>query len=212
MLALFCLVMPSVSEAGIFTCPAANGGKVFQDRPCEKQIRSIENLVRRTSRLPAGMHESWFTKPEQATAQAYCDKQGCECGDITRTFEGGLAQAVSDALYVDGNWLRYEASVVKWQSVRPNTAKAWVLQRDMDEAACEVQMSQRTLREYSGKVMTSVKRKTRRAKELGYINETFCNGSSPQACSYFEAIELYQRLSTDIKALRTGRDGQVTVN
>ena len=203
-----CLVTSTASQAGIFACPAGDGSKVFQDRPCEQQIRSIENLVRRTSRLPADMHESWFVKPEQATYQAYCDKKGCECGDIMQTFDGGLAQAVSDALYIDGNWLRYEESVVKWQSARHQTARAWVLQRDMDEAACEVQMSQRTLTEYTGKVMTSLKRKVQRAEELGYTNASACDGSSPQACSYFEAIGLHQRLAVDIKALRTGRNGR----
>jgi len=210
-LALY-LITTTTSQAGIFACPTAAGSKVFQDRPCEQQIRSIENLVRRTSRHPAGMHESWFVKPEQATDQAYCDKKGCECGEITRAFDGGLAQAVSDALYIDGNWMRYEASVVKWQSARHQTAKAWVLQREMDEAACEVLMSQRTLHEYTGKVMTSLKRRVRRAKELGYINASVCDGANPQACSYFEAIGLRQRLATDIKALRTGRDGQTSVN
>jgi len=106
------MVEASPVNAGIHACPMPSGGTIYQDRPCDEDARSPTAPVQRTrSELPTiGLHSSWFERPMHAGDRAFCDKRGCECGQLENKFEFGLAQAVADALYIDGNWHRLAKS------------------------------------------------------------------------------------------------------
>lgn len=195
------------SQAAINACRSDDGTVVFQDQPCAQTntTRHTTTRVDRDERPPAGMHESWFERPEAATSEASCDRLGCRCGALARSFDGGLELAVADALYLDGAWHRHETEVAALTNASSSASDAAIQQARPDIAACEVMMAQATLRKHMRTVITRLHRQAREAEERGFDDPAECNAGDPVACEYLDAMALYQRMQGDVKALQLSR-------
>ena len=195
------------AHAGIYACPAPGGGTIFQDRPCSEAAKTKNvNPPESRSDLPVfGLHDSWFERPMHASDRAFCDKRGCECAQLEDTFESGLAQAVADALYIDGNWHRYETGVDSWLNSRTSAAETYVMQLEVQDAACEVMMAQETIRMFANDVLRVLQRRADQAIASGYDDPSVCDGSSEKACTSYTHYELYKRMVLDLQALELER-------
>lgn len=199
---------PGTSPGAIFACPSGDT-TIFQDRPCpiEKQA---ETVTRQTHRYPLSIDESWFDLPEKANERAFCDRKGCECGRLERKHQNSLAQAVADALYLDGSWHRYESSYNAWLDSPTGSAQAFEARNQMLEASCEIMMSQTLLRKFGDDVMKSLAKRVRTAEERGFDVEQPCLDGVADACAFFDSVQLRGRLQKDAAALRTARGAEYT--
>ena len=192
-------------SAAIFACPSANGDAViYQDRPCPvaQPVATAKATVRQ---LPLGIHKSWFVMPEQADERAFCDRRGCECGRIERKHRGGLARAVADALYLDGSWQRYESAYQQWFDSPSTSTGGYLKREDMQNAACEIMMSQQLLRTFADSVIAELQKQVRLAREKGFDNPEPCERGEDQACALFQSVELYRQLVIDAQVLSHSR-------
>ena len=205
LLALIMWVLPA--HAGIHACPTPGGGTVFQDRPCSDDTKPLTiNEPETRSELPLfGLHDSWFERPIHASDRAFCDKRGCECGQLEDKFESGLAQAVADALYIDGNWHRYETGVDSWLNSKTTAAETYVLQLEVQDAACEIMMAQETIRMFANDVLRVLQRRADQAMASGNDKPSACNGYSEKACASYANFELFRRMVIDLQALELER-------
>lgn len=196
------------ARAAIHACPTADGTTVFQDRPCERIAPAARERRARRPDTPVGLHPSWFERPARARERAWCDERGCECGAQERRFDGRLALAVSDALYLDGAWHRYERSAAALDDVANDDEAALDrLRRQLEEAACEVQMAQRTLHAHAERVLGALRARARAAEERGFDDPAACDAGGLDACEYLGDVELYRRMLDDLAALRLPRGG-----
>lgn len=211
------------SNAAIHACPTLDGSVQYQDRPCSTRtstndragqgkgslrtdVGSAAGGAARRRPPPAGIDESWFEKPAEGSYTALCDDNGCECGSLERTFDFGLEIAVADALYLDGAWHRYDAALQ--ESSAPSgdrTPDAFALRAELEDAACEINIAQSTLRRFADRVLMELRRRARDAVDLGRDAPSACDGFSESACRDFESLQLYQRMLVDAKALQTPR-------
>ncbi len=179
---------------------------VFQDRPCPIDTDQRNESVRQQAPdFPLSIHASWFEIPAQAEERAFCDRNACECGKLEKRHKGALAQAVADALYMDGSWHRYESSVDAWLQAPASSAKTFDLREQMIETTCNIMMAQTILRTYASDVVNGLKQRKRTAEERGFDVEGPCIQGIPDACEYLASIELYERLKTDATALQRKR-------
>ncbi|MGQ7846191.1 hypothetical protein ACUNV4_17030 [Granulosicoccus sp. 3-233] len=205
LLSLQLLGLPDTSIAAIYTCPAADGSTIFQDRPCPQKA-SAGTDSRAVRKLPFDIHPSWFELPEQAEERAFCDRRRCECGLHEREHGSALARAVADALYMDGGWHRYQVSYQLWRNEPAASARNPQLNAAMQEAACSVMMSQQLLRDFSDEVSEELRHRVRSAEERGFDEAGPCEADVEQACDYLDSVELYQRLLLDARALQSPRE------
>jgi len=196
---------PNPVLAAIYTCPAHDGSTIFQDRPCP-QGQSDAASSSKTRKLPLGIHPSWFELPEQAEERAFCSRRRCECGLQEREHGTSLSQAVADALYMDGGWHRYQTSFQLWRDEPASSARNPQLRADMQEAACNVMMSQQLLRDFAADVTEKLQRSVRTAEERGFDQPGPCEAGVEQACEFLDSVQLYQRLLSDARALQLPRD------
>ncbi|ASJ74384.1 DUF4124 domain-containing protein [Granulosicoccus antarcticus] len=199
------LLIPDVTQAAIYSCATSNGGRIFQDRPCPIVIQQ-KTPVKTQRLMPFGIHESWFELPQQAQGRAYCDRRRCECGELQRSFNGSLDQALADALYIDGGWHRYETSYKLWLAAPGSSKARHDYTRQMEDAACNVMISQQLLREYAEEVTERLRQKARLAEEYGFDQPEPCQDQIREACSYLDAVELLQRIQSDARALQIPRE------
>ncbi len=204
-LSLLLLGLPDGVQATIYSCSTGNGGIVFQDIPCPMTPRKNKPVPKK-HRLPFDIHESWFELPGQAEGRAYCDRRRCECGDMQRKLDGSLDRAVADALYMDGGWHRYETSYQLWIDSPASAASTPDLRDQMVEDACNVMISQQLLRKYGNEVRSRLRQKVLVAEERGFDQPEPCNAGINEACSYLNAVKLYQHMLADARALKTSRD------
>jgi len=196
------------AHAGIYACPLPSGGTVYQDRPCEDAAKpGRSTAVPDTgSALPTiGLHSSWFERPTHAADRAFCDKRGCECGDIENKFESGIAQAVADSLYIDGNWHRYETGVDNWLNANGTAAESYEMQLEVQAAACEVMMAQEAIKQFADGVLRVLQKRADEAIDAGYDDPSVCDGNNDEACSLNVKLELFRRMLIDIRALELER-------
>ena len=206
LLALASSLPATTADAAIHACPTEDGTTVFQDRPCERR-ESVAAAARPTrARAPAGLHESWFTRPAGADVFASCDEHGCRCDAIARPFDSGLPLAVADALYLDGAWHRLEEALAARRRDAFDGPPPATLDRRVDEAACDVMMSQRILRTHATDVLAGLRRRARETEERGYDDGIACETGDVVACEHVDALALYRRMVADLIALRTPRD------
>lgn len=214
-LAVCAALAPTPIPAGIHTCPTASGGTQFQDRPCDRlpdtaqtdrsALRQADDAAARWSRpAPAGIDESWFERPSEIPYEALCDSKGCECGAMRLVFKAGLPIAIADALYLDGAWYRYEASVQAWRDASTST-ESFAARTEVEDSACDVLMAQRTLMLFADSTIASLARRARDAEDLGRDTVESCDGFSENACQDFESYMLFQRLTIDLEALSDPR-------
>lgn len=190
-------------ETAIFACQSGQT-VVYQDRPCPQE-KPQENARKSGYNFPLSIHESWFDLPEQAIERAFCDRRGCECGRIEKKHHDTLIQSIADALYLDGSWHRYDTVHQAWLESAAATTKAYELKDQMLEATCEIMMSQTLLRNYADDAIKILKKRVRTAEELGFDVELPCEQGIPQACEFYESVQLLNRLITDASALRQER-------
>ena len=193
-------------SAAIFACETGQS-VVYQDRPCPLK-KAVKTDKKTTLGNPLSIHESWLVIPEQTAERAFCDKHGCECGNHQIKHSGSLAQAVADALYLDGSWHRYNSSRQAWLEAPSSSAQSHVHRDQMEEAACDVMMSQTILKQYADAVIHRLKKQVLEAEERGFDVETPCLQGSPQACALFQSVQMYKQLQIDAKALKRERTNE----
>jgi len=204
--ALSLLLLSPVGDvsAAIHACTTADGSTIFQDRPCPRRV-PVESNAMVSARAPLGIHDSWFVKPEQSQGRAFCDKRGCECEKHERSHNGSLTRAVADALYMDASWHRYEVSEALWQETPVNSSRRYDRRADLIEASCSVMMSQQLLKQFADPTLTELRNKAQEAEERGYDIPDVCDSGDMTACDYYDAAELFKRLSRDAHALQRSR-------
>jgi len=205
--ALVGMAYPVTGSAAIYACLSGNT-TVFQDRPCE--VEQLPATAReRAPELPLSIHESWLEIPEQADEEAFCDRRGCECGRSQRKHQNALAQAVADALYLDGSWHRYEASYEAWLAAPAGSTRKFETLNHMRDASCDVLMSQSLLSKFGDSVMKALAKRARDAEEKGFDIEQPCLEGVAEACEYYDDVLLYSRLKQDAYALRQARQSSL---
>lgn len=204
---LFCVAILTINyplQAAVFACPSADGTS-FQDTPCEVK-KTATSEVRQRVLYPLSIHASWFDRPDQAEDQAYCDRRGCECGNVTRSYNNAHAQAVADALYLDGSWHRYSTLYRKWESTPSSHSDSLnTLRSEMLEAACEIMVSQLIIRNYAEDVMAELTQDSKQAENRGFDVEEPCLQGVQDACSYYMSVRLVRQLRRDAASLERVR-------
>jgi len=123
-----------------------------------------------------------------------------------------LPLAIADALYLDGSWHRLENTLLQLDMPGKNTFELPDLQKERDEAACNILMSQKTLRLFGDEVLRELRTKKRYAEERGLDNPEDCDNGDDTVCSYTDMIMLYDRIQGDIKGLkRNSRESDDTL-
>lgn len=206
LLAMLCLSQFAAPTAfgGIKVCKLSDGTVVFQDTECAVIPKTAENTSATGPKtIPFGIEKSWFDEPPVMPARAACNDSGCQCGDNRRKFDSGIAMALADALYLDGSWHRLEATLAEMARSSFNHPEIDDLSRQRDEAACNILMSQLTLRMFGEQTLAQLRAKKRYAEDRGLDNPDDCDAGDISICEYTDNIALYHRLLSDIKALAT---------
>ncbi len=196
-----CLFLAHHAHAGIKTCTLADGSVVFQDTACtvvpktEKKSAPIANVI------PLGIDQSWFDKPSVSPHQVECTKSGCDCGKYYREFKNGLALAIADALYLDGSWHRFEAKMSQMEIHTPGSVEYNDLRLERNEAACNILMSQKTLRLFGESVLKKLRTQKRHAENIGWDNPADCEAGDLKICEHTDNIDLYHRIVSDLQTL-----------
>lgn len=204
------MVWPEPLIAKINRCTSPDGRVVFQDRPCRAGLP--ENRVTSVSRqgIPAGMHASWFTRPPEAIGQASCSRLACECDAQTYPIGDDAVQAVALALYIDGNWHRYQTLVDstddsdRQNSAPPVNGQASRAAR-IERAACDVMVAQKILLRETDTVLRELRQRLALGKAYGFDAPGSCVTDDEPACEYQQDLQRYQMLQADIDALRIPR-------
>jgi len=195
-------------NAGITACKLADGSVVFQDTACivTPEHRADKKPTNRP--IPLGIEKTWFDQPSVVPHLVACSSLGCDCGEYFREFKNGLPIAVADALYLDGSWHRLEATLAQLELTSKGSLEYHELADERDEAACNILMSQKTLRMFGQKAVDMLRTRKRYAEDMGWDNPNDCDAGLPNRCDHSDNIALYHRILSDSKALgRTARIG-----
>jgi len=209
---LYCLLaVSSPVSAAIYACKTPTG-TTFQDNPCKLVTASENKTVKKKqfNKLPIDIEKSWLEKPVGATYTAWCDRNGCECGPYERVFDAGLVLAVADALYLDGSWHRHDGYSLQLAQEQHDGSKKIEIKAAMDEAACNIRMSQTILHKFTGRALKELRKSKRDAEDRGYDTPEACGLDDMDACEIYSKYELYQRMMQDIKALKLPRETDYT--
>jgi len=209
-------LLPSTNaHTAIYACPTGNGDTAYQDRPCAivkapKKSGSTDSASSTAHsdnqpEYPLGIHPSWFTPPALAPQPAYCDRLGCDCASQTRNFRHGLIAAVVDALFLEAAWHRYSSQITMKENEPPKGLRYLQLQIDIEESACEIQMSQTTIRNYAAHAVKKIEDKAELAEQRGNTDYSQCEDPSSSECADVEAYQLYKRVLMDLETLRSPR-------
>ena len=207
------LMLPAVNvQAAIYACPTGNGDTAYQDRPCEQvktpevsKSADVEDAQHPRTGYPLGLHPSWFIAPAYAPQPAYCDRLGCDCASQARNFRHGLDNAVADALFLEATWHRYSEQVITMETDPPTGLAYLQLQVNIEESACDIQMSQATIRNYVVRAMKTLEKKSVAAERRGNTDFSQCEDPASVQCKDVEAYQLYQRVLMDLETLRSPR-------
>ncbi len=195
--------------AGYYSCDTGNG-VVFQDTPCTltpaSKSKQQTSRPQKSSRYPSAIDKSWLEKPRNTAYTAWCDTNGCECGPYQRSFDAGAALAVADALYLDGTWHRYDNYQRDLAAERHDAAKKLALTSSIEEAACDILMSQATLKKFSSRTLKELRKIRLEAEARAFDTPEACDQGDMLACDYYSKVELLKRMKQDIQALKMPRD------
>lgn len=200
---LLALSYPGTVLGTIFACQSGDT-VIYQDRDCPRE-KKVKKRKKVANLYPLGIHGSWFDLPDQAIDRAFCDRRGCECGDMEIKHRGSLIDAVSQALYLDGSWHRYESTLAQWTETPTTSSEYFSLQDQMLEASCDVMMAQTLLRAFAEGVVAELGKRNRTAEERGFDDPLACEQEIPEACSYYDSVMQYQRVKQDAKLLKNAR-------
>lgn len=204
LLAILCLwTIPLLgAQAAIHACKLPDGSVTFQDNACAVVPEPKKKAVAQTETIPFAIDKSWFDKPSVIPDRAVCTQAGCHCGMFSRKFKSGLPLAVADSLYLDGSWHRFESTLIQLELPTDDPFAKSDLRNERDEAACNILMSQKTLRLFGDDVLSELRSKKRYAEERGLDNPDDCDAGDMLACEYTDLIAIYDSIQTDIKSLR----------
>ena len=200
--AVFSLVYSVPVDAAIHACKQADGSVTFQDSACPVVVKKAPKVSSVASSIPFGLDKSWFEKPEVAPDRAICTEAGCHCDMYSRTFDSGLPLAVADALYLDGSWHRLDIKMDQLSNEPGNAVTRSDLNREIDEAACNILMSQQTLRLFGTKTLRALRDQKRYAEDRGLDNPDDCDAGDDLVCKYTDTIAIYERIQADIRSLK----------
>jgi len=166
---LVCLFPAKNLFAGITTCTLDDGSVVFQDTACAAIPEPITKTTPVANIVPLGIDKSWFDTPGDIPYRADCTRAGCDCGEYYREFKYGLAQAIADGLYLDGSWLRFDATVNQLELTTHDHSSIEYhdLLKERNEAACNILMSQKTLQLYGKHALKQLQTQKRKAIDMG---------------------------------------------
>lgn len=196
-----CLFSADYAQAGIKTCSLADGSVVFQDTACTVVPNTEKKSAPISNEVPLGINQFWFDKPSASPNQAQCTKSGCDCGKYFREFKNGLAHAIADALYLDGSWHRYEVTMSQMELYTQGSIEYDDLRLERNEAACNILMSQKTLRLFGESVLKKLRNQKRHAENMGWDNPVDCDAGDLRICEHTDNIDLYLRIVSDVQAL-----------
>lgn len=196
-----CLFSAHFVHAGIKTCTQADGSVVFQDTACTVVPKTKKKSAPIGNEIPLGIHQSWFDKPGIVPNQVQCSKSGCDCGKYYREFKNGLAYAIADALYLDGSWHRFEATMSQMQLYTQDSIEYHDLRLEVNEAACNILMSQKTLRLFGESAVKTLRNQKRYAENMGWDNPADCDAGDLRICEHTDNIDLYHRIVSDVRTL-----------
>jgi len=210
---LWLALFSSPLQAAVHACPTADGNTVYQDRPCDRLPAKTSNTAptaetskpRVVGEYPFKMHGSWFLPPLHAPQPAYCDRLGCDCATQTRNFRNGLAAAVADALFLETAWHRYAEQVIQMETNPPTGLAYLELQVAIEESACDIQMSQLTVKNYVEIAVKELKIRADAAKRRGNTRFEQCDGTDERVCADVDAYALFERVEKDIETLTLPR-------
>jgi len=203
---ILALLLPGQTALGsIFSCPTADGSVTFQDTPCAVSKKPEKAKKKKLARVPFGIHESWFEKPQIVPDDAYCSEKGCQCDAFARDFDSGLALAIADALYLDGSWHRLSGKLIEYNNHVGSSVEKQHVKMDVNEAACNILMSQKILKLFAEDVLKELKRDKRYAENRGWDTYEDCLDGNTTACEYADKTALFDRIQTDIKNLHSSR-------
>lgn len=163
--------------------------------------------------IPAGMDPSWFIRPPATTSQARCTNETCECNAQSYSYGGDKARAVAQALYIDGNWHRYQLLVNGSTGEPPGNvdtaigtaAGSAVHAAKIARAACEVMVAQYILIHETEAVLRELRNRLAIGRARGFDQDGQCIQGDEAACTYQDDLRRYRMLQTDIGALRLPR-------
>ena len=204
LLVTLCLsvLAPLAAQAAIHACKLADGSITYQDNACAVTPKPEKKKASRSAAIPFSIDKSWFEKPSVVPDRAVCTEAGCHCGMFSRKFKNGLPLAIADSLYLDGSWHRFDSTVLQLELPADNPFAKMDLKNERDEAACNILMSQKTLRLFGDDVLRELRNKKRYAEERGLDNPDDCDAGDMLACEYTDLIAIYDSIQTDIKSLR----------
>ena len=209
---LYCLLaVVNPATAAIYAC-ASPSGTTFQDNPCTAKVNVAPKTEKKTQlqKMPSDIDNSWLEKPPEAVYSAWCDRRGCECGPYNRVFDAGMVLAVADALYLDGSWHRYESYALELAQEQHDASKKIAIKFNLDEAACNIRISQTILRKFTSAALKELRVSKRYAEDRGYDTPEACDLEETEPCEIYSKYELYKRMMQDIKALKQPRDSTFT--
>lgn len=191
------------AHSAIHACRLADGTVTFQDTECPvipvAKTKSTAKSKKKT--IPFGIEKTWFDAPPVIPDRAICTKNECHCDMFTRKFKGGLPIAIADALYLDGSWHRLESTNILLADLSLNSGQQAELNKERDEAACNILMSQKILQLFGAEVLRELRNKKRYAEDRGLDNPEDCDAGDLLVCEHIDLIDIYQRIQSDIKAL-----------
>lgn len=121
-----------------------------------------------------------------------------------------MASAVADALFLEASWHRYVQSVVKSETETLKGRARMEQEIEIAESACDLQMSQMTLKNYGELGLKQLETAAARADARGHVNVEQCDGTDSAVCDDVDAYQLHQRVLQDLQTLKLPRDYFVT--
>lgn len=109
---------------------------------------------------------------------------------------------MADALHLDGAWHRFEAGLVALASPDASAGDVRRARLGIDDAACDVLMSQETLARHAAHAL---RERAVQATDLGRDVPTACDRFDPAACGDYGALGLFDRMDEDVRALERPR-------
>lgn len=195
-------LLPQNAYSTINACRLADGTVTFQDTACPVIPKAKVKKAPKKAAIPFGIEKTWFDMPAVVPDRAICTDSGCHCGMFSRKFKNGLPLAIADALYLDGSWHRLDSTIVQLQDESLSSIAQADLRKARDEAACNILMSQQVLRSFGDDVLRELRDKKRYAEDRGLDDPAECDAGDTLVCSYTDLIMVYERIQSDIKAMR----------
>ncbi len=138
-------------NAAVYKC-TVDGKLTFQQIPCmEGEQDTIKALYNEN-----GLHNSWFDRPGYLTNSARCTNDGCQCGEINYDYQEDVDTRLLNAMArLQASWKTHSKALTRYKSI-DNREKFPALKKGLERDACNISISQATVKRYFASVSTSV--------------------------------------------------------